>query len=305
MEEPTEIWKRLFFVLYNNKQPDDDLPNMWTLFKAKNFQEVELKIAIESISHLLEPGARESLNRLGSAEKTRRTELLYSMKDDPTFNDDFWHLLFRAVRDRGCNPIDKGIKICVLEGGRKKHMTMEEIEEKFVSENKEDLKSSKSIPDQIIHEDLIGAFLNTEVVITSLRNSYEIKKAEAKKNLTAANPKLKKMEAEKQAGAQAKKEVKGSSEAKALQHRVAMIAEHTVQKSIKRAMEEFNIPVYVFRGVNTYDSVGQFIECFGIKMSKLKAFKSGEGLKGLECEHDIVSVALLPSGQPLVSFTQV
>ena len=87
--------------------------------------------------------------------------------------------------------------------------------------------------------------------------------------------------------------------------KVTHSTEHTVQKSIKRAMEEFNIPVYVFRGVNTYDSVGQFIECFGIKMSKLKAFKSGEGLKGLECEHDIVSVALLPSGQPLVSFTQV
>ena len=83
-----------------------------------------------------------------------------------------------------------------------------------------------------------------------------------------------------------------------------MMAEHEVQKSIKSAMEEFQIPVYIFRGVNTYDDVGRLLECFGIKMSKLKAFKSGEALKTLECEQDIATVALLPCGL-LVSFTQV
>ena len=69
--------------------------------------------------------------------------------------------------------------------------------------------------------------------------------------------------------------MKSSSVAKALQKRVAMRAEYDVQRSIKRAMEEFNIPVYIFRGVNTYDDVGRFLESFGLKMSKLKAFKSG------------------------------
>merc|ERR1712218_506232 len=83
-----------------------------------------------------------------------------------------------------------------------------------------------------------------------------------------------------------------------------MTAEHEVQKSIKRAMEEYQIPVFIFRGVNTYDDVGRLLESFGIKMSKLKAFKSGEASKTLECEHDIATVALLPCGI-LVSFTQV
>ena len=97
--------------------------------------------------------------------------------------------------------------------------------------------------------------------------------------------------------------MKSSSVAKALQKRVAMRAEYDVQRSIKRAMEEYNILVYIFRGVNTYDEVGRFLESFGLKMSKLKAFKS-KSESALECEHDIATFALLPCG-PLVSFTQV
>ena len=31
-----EFWKRLFNLLFNNNEPDDDLPNMWAQFKAEN-----------------------------------------------------------------------------------------------------------------------------------------------------------------------------------------------------------------------------------------------------------------------------
>lgn len=303
MGEAKEIWKRLFFVLHNNKQPDDDLPTMWTPFKAGNLQDSELETAIESISHLLPENVREKVNSLCSANKRGKTNLLHSMKDS-LLNDDFWYLLFRAFRDRGCSPSDDTMKICILEGGKVKQMTMAELEDKFVSENQDNLKSQTSVLDQMIHEDLIDAYLSTSSVEKSMKKSYEDKLAEAREALAAENPKWKKEEVEKQAAVQAKKEVKGSSEAKSLQNRVAMMAEHEVQKSIKRAMEEYQIPVFIFRGVNTYDDVGRLLESFGIKMSKLKAFKSGEALKTLECEHDIATVVLLPCGL-LVSFTQV
>ena len=185
-----------------------------------------------------------------------------------------------------------------------KQMTMGELEEKFILENEDSFKSQTSVPDQMIHEDLIDAYLSTSSVEKSLKKSYEDKLAEAREALAAENPKWKTEQVEKQAAVQAKKEVKGSSEAKSLQNRVAMMAEHEVQKSIKRAMEEYQIPVFIFRGVNTYDDVGRLLESFGINMSKLKAFKSGEASKTLECEHDIATVALLPCGI-LVSFTQV
>jgi len=91
---------------------------------------------------------------------------------------------------------------------------------------------------------------------------------------------------------QAKKEVKQSRDAKLLQNRVAMNAEEEVQKRIQKA-----IPVHVFRGVNTFDDVGRLLQSLGIK-------QGGGDKNTFECEHDIVVVALLPSG-PLVSFVQV
>ena len=38
---------------------------------------------------------------------------------------------FRAFRDRGCSPIDDNLKICILEGGQMKQMTMQELEDKL------------------------------------------------------------------------------------------------------------------------------------------------------------------------------
>ena len=69
-------------------------------------------------------------------------------------------------------------------------------------------------------------------------------------------------------------------------------------------MKEFGIPAYVFRGVNTYNDIGKFLESFDMKLSILKAFKCADPNSTLECEHDIGIVALPPSG-PLVSFVQV
>ena len=99
MGEAKEIWKRLFFVLHNSKQPDDDLPNMWTPFKAGNLQDGDLETAIERISHLLTDDVRKKLNSLCSANKTGKANLLYSMEADSLLKDDFWYLLFPGIRD--------------------------------------------------------------------------------------------------------------------------------------------------------------------------------------------------------------
>ena len=200
-------------------------------------------------------------------------------------------------------------------------MSMTDIEKKFIDENPDLLTAQRSVPDQMIHNDLIDAHFNTESLRESLRRSYQKRLTEAEMAQSKGNPKLSKEEVEKQAAAQAKQETKESKEAKLLQNRVAMIAEDDVQKSILQAMKEFNIPVFVFRGVNTYHEVGKHLgEAFGFKMSVLKAFtngnsKSKKGKEGnedkpgkkestLECEHDISAIALPPSG-PLVSFVQV
>ena len=134
--------------------------------------------------------------------------------------------------------------------------------------------------------------------------SYDKRFFEAKKTIAEEHPKLTNELVEKQAAAQAETETKELRGAKLLQHRVAMMAEDEVQKSILAALKKFGIPGYVFRGVNTYDDIGKFLEGFDMKMSLLKAFKPGDSKRTLECEHDIGIAALPPSG-PLASFVQV
>ena len=170
MGEANGIWKRPFFVLHYNKQPNIDLPNIWSRFKQDNLRDSDLELAIRRISYLLKESEKEKLNSIRSAYTTStdcERSLLDFLNDDPLLKDDFWYLLFKAVRDIGCSPLDKDRQICVLEGGQTKLMSMEEVEQKFITENKDDTKSQASVPDQLIHEDLIDAYLSTSAWMTS------------------------------------------------------------------------------------------------------------------------------------------
>ena len=44
-----EFWKRLFNLLFNNKEPDDKLPTMWAQFKAENLHRSDIRAALESL----------------------------------------------------------------------------------------------------------------------------------------------------------------------------------------------------------------------------------------------------------------
>ena len=204
MSEAKEIWKRLFFLLHNNSQLDNELPSMWTRFKAEHLQKSDLETAIAEISDTLCDDLRDRLNSLLSDGKTTKTSLLCDMQTDSLLTDDFWCLLFfRAIRDSECTPIDDNTSISLVEAGQTKQMTMTELEERFGSENKDNLKSQTSVPDQMIHEDLIDAYLSTDSIECSLKQAYEIKLSEALEALATENPRWKKEEVEKQAVAQA------------------------------------------------------------------------------------------------------
>ena len=202
MSEATEIWKRLFFLLHNNGQPDNDLPSMWTRFKAGHLQKSDLKTAIADISDTLCDDVREELNTLFSEEETTTARLLFAIQTESLFKDDFWYLLFRAIRDSECTPIEDNTSISIVEAGQSKQMTMTQLEEKFSSENKHNLMSQKCVPDQMIHEDLIDAYLSTEALECSLKWAYEIKLSESVKALASEYPRSKKEELENMAVAQ-------------------------------------------------------------------------------------------------------
>ena len=299
MDEAHGFWKKLFFLLHNNSQPDSDLPYMWAQFKANNLQKSDITTALENVGDQLRDEVRSRLESILSDETANCLDL---MKNCPQFEDDFWCLLFSAIRDRESTPISSDKKVPILEGGQLRFMTVEEIERKFESEQPDILTSRTCIPDQMIHDDMIDAPLSTDMAREELRSIYKRNYLKAKEAFN--QPKVNEQEKEKQVDIEARQETNQTREAKALQYRVAMKAEDYVQKSIKRAIEKFKIPVFIFRGVNTYQDIGRFLGEFGIQMSKLKAFKTRDTEATEECEHDSVILAL-PSTGPIVSFLQV
>ena len=71
-----EIWKRLFNLLFNNKEPDDELSNMWAQFKAENLHRSDIRTAIESLKDYLHEDARKKLCDINSEENVNNDSLL-------------------------------------------------------------------------------------------------------------------------------------------------------------------------------------------------------------------------------------
>ena len=204
-----EFWKRLFNLLFNNKEPDDELPNMWAQFKAGNLHGSDIRTAIESLKDYLHEDVRKKLSDINSegnvdedsllavkyqlpnkvidklcdlsiSETSAEASILAAMRECPQLDDNFWRLLFTAIRDREVDVISEEKRIPILEGGQTKHMSMTNIEQKFNLENPDLLTAQRAVPDQMIHDDLIDAHFNTESVRESLKRSYEKKLTAAK-----------------------------------------------------------------------------------------------------------------------------
>ena len=151
-----EFWKRLFNLLFNNKEPDEKLPNMWAQFKAENLHRSDLRTAIESLKDHLHEDTRKKLcdtNSEGNVDEdsllaspvkyklpNEVTDLLCDLSFDKTdaeasvlaamrecalLDDNFWRLLFTAIRDREVGRISEEKRIPILEGGQVKHMSMQ------------------------------------------------------------------------------------------------------------------------------------------------------------------------------------
>ena len=73
-----EIWKRLFNLLFNNKEPDDELPNMWAQFKAENLHRSDIRRAIESLKDSLHEDVRKKLCDINSEGNDDEDGLLAS-----------------------------------------------------------------------------------------------------------------------------------------------------------------------------------------------------------------------------------
>ena len=293
----------MFFTLYRNRVSDDKLIPMWKQFKREHLTMEDIKEAFQNGGGDFSERAQETYRRICANSKSC-SDLLDSMKDDPGVENTDWGVLVKKIRDRESKPLDNNMTLDVIAGGEITKVSMRDLEDNFKQENLGILVSQVCIPQMLIHEDTFGHLFNKESIEKNLMTMYGKILNEKRELLTMRQPNRKEEEIEKEAVKAAEVELKETREAQASQHRESLLAEDLVQKSIYRAAVARDLPIHIFRGVNTYQHIGKFLEAFGIHCSELKSFFNGERFSTRECENDIVGVALPPSG-PVVSFVQV
>ena len=134
---------------------------------------------------------------------------------------------------------------------------MRDLEDNFEHENLGILVSQVCIPEMLIHEDTFGHLFNKESIEQNLKTMYEKILTEKREMLTMLQPNRKGEEIEKEAVKSAEEELSKTRESQAFQNRESLLAEDLVQKSIYRAAIARDLPIHIFRGVNTYKHVGK------------------------------------------------
>ena len=294
------LWRTIFFNL-NNNQIDRDVLPMWEQFKGGNLEVGDIKEVF--MQHNFTDKVKVKFKEM-EARNTKSRDLLEEMKREPIFGEEEWERLVVCLRDRESKPLNKDESVLIIEGGHSKFLTMKDLEDKFANENPDYQHTQTSIPENLVHDDNFEAHLNRQTIIKVIQKQYEHDCQRIKEELQKESPKRKHEEVCKQAEKQALEVMRKSKDFQYLQQRDSLYAEYIVQKSVLEAAKEQNIPVVIFRGVNTYEDIGQFLKSLGILTSKLKSFQPTERATTYECEHDIAIFALTSSG-PVASFVQV
>ena len=297
------VWKDNFIkYLFNNKEEETNLFPMWRQFVNGILSNQDIKAVVENSDGLFQCEVKDNLIDL--AKKTNNcADFLDELgKDSSFFRDDDWKILLILLRDRESKIIDKEKTIRIMEGGHERSMNIEELQEKFMEDYPYLLTTQSTFPDQLLHNDQERR--STENLIHEIKNLYEENRQTKLVNLKKDYPKKNAKELYKQAEREAKDETVKSKKGQLVASRFSLEAEDNVQKAIKKAAKVHEVPVVVFRGVNTFADVCKHLEDFGIKASTLKNFSKPSSSNSQECENDIVVVALTTTG-PVVSFIQV
>ena len=237
MEGYNEFWKTMFITLFNNPVPDEKLLPMWKQFKSKQLAVEDFKEAFRKGGAEFSGRAQEAFNRM-CAESVSSSELLYRMKDDPSFENKDWGVLVKQIRDRESNSLDSNRTLDVIVGGAITQMSMKDLEDNFVQENPDILVSQVCIPETLNHKDNIHPLFNKETLMQDLKTKYEQILQEKRDQLKLEQPKRSEEEVERRAKKAAEDELKKTREAQALQLRESFRAEELVQKSIYKGWHQ-------------------------------------------------------------------
>ena len=287
--------------LVNNGDDEETVQPMWCQFMPGRLEKKHIQEVFQKHAQLFTEDIITIYADI-DAQTTSCNDLFQSMKT--AFSDEVWKILTLVIRDKETTVIDHNKTVEILEGGQSRYFTVKDLEDKFMEDYPDLFTSQISVPSELIHNDFIEPEINIEKVIEQLKDHYDQRIAEVLEKLQTDYPKKKKEELEREAKKQALEETKHLKEATWACQRIALCAEDTVAKSIRRAAEKAGTPVIIFQGVKTLEEISQYLCDLGIVSSKLKCITKRKKDSTLECEHDVGVIALAHSGV-VTSFVQV
>ena len=232
------MFKELVKKLYN--APDGEKSNspIWRAFVKENVNQSTLK-----------ERTKETWTNWVQRENKGNLDKLCSNFVDSN-SDKFWEKQFLHLRDIGCKNIDinKDQVLSVASAGEQREVTFAELNSNVLDDYENILNTQTAIPESVLFEK------DKKMLMANLKNVFlrQVQGKSAKESEEILS------------------KIQKSVEAQHIKDIQSLEAEVFVQKMLIDLGKKENITMVVFRGINTYGYIGQFLEKFGLRFSKLR-----------------------------------
>ena len=244
-----ELFKKLSKNNLNNYDASDGEKSkspIWSEFHKENLTVSRLKETLSSIQEKISC-KNDIVSMLENIDS--KSDLFDACQEK---DETFWENLFLILRDRGCKKIDANIKhktlISIQCAGETRDMTFEELGSNILDDYGDTLNTQTAVPETVLFEE------DKKMLMENLKREFDSKTSFKSKEETKL----------------ILSQVKQSSDAKCVKDLQSLEAEVLVQNKLIELGKEENVTMVVFRGIKTFECIGQFLTGFGLEFSKIR-----------------------------------
>ena len=238
------MFKELFKKLYDASDGEKLNSPIWSEFQKENLTVSRLLETLSSIPNEISC-KKVILSMFENIDS--RLDLFDSCQEK---DEMFWETLFLILRDRGCKKIDtkRNQVISVQCAGETRDVTFEELGSNILSDYGDILNTQTAVPETVLFEE------DKKMLMESLKREFDSKtygksEKETKSILS---------------------QVKQSFDAQCIKSHQSLESEFFVQNKLIELGKEENVTMVVFRGIKTFEYIGQFLTGFGLEFSKIR-----------------------------------
>ena len=238
------MFKQLFKKLYNASDGEKSNSLIWSEFQTENLTVSRLKETLTRIPN--EISCKNDI--LSMLENINSKSNLFDACHDE--DEKFWENLFLILRDRGCKKIDtqRNQVISIQCAGEIREVTFEELGSNILNDYGDILNTQTAVPETVHFEK------DKKMLMENLKREFESKTyGKSEKEIKSILSR-----------------VKQSSDAQFIKSHQSLEAEFFVQNKLTELGKEQNVTMVVFRGIKTFEYIGQFLTGFGLEFSKIR-----------------------------------